>query len=264
MVDGTDPLAVVKTLVQRHAFVEALRDEPRSKRDLVAVLDVSRPTVYRGLRDLEVVGIVERDGDAYALTTYGTLVADRFAGLLDSVDSAAEIESFLRWVPPGTLDLDPRHLADADVYSGSPGDPYAMVNRHVRRLKETDHARALLPLTGLHAHEAMHDRVVNGGGRAELVVARAVAETLRGDPDYRPLTTDLAATDRYHVRVATDDLPFYLGVLDGVTQLGVDDGGQPRALLETDADAVRDWALETFGRRWAASEPIDFGGDGDH
>lgn len=261
--DGADAQTVVETLVQRQAFVEELRDEPRSKRDLVAALDVSRPTVYRGLRDLETVDLVERNGDTYALTTYGTLVADRFAAFLDSVESAADIESVLRWVPPGTLDLDPRHLADADVYTGSPGDPYAMVNRHVRRLAETDRVRALLPLTGLHAHEAMHDRVADGDGRAELVVAPAVAETLREDPDYRPLTADLAATDRFDVRVATDDVPFYLGVLDGVTQLGVDDDGQPRALLETDTDAVRDWALDAFERRWAAAEPIDVGDHGD-
>lgn len=253
-----DAIDVAEVLVRRRAFVDRLRERPHEKRELVSALDVSRPTVYRGLRELEEADLVEHDSGRYALTTFGDLVVERFVGFLDSVGSAAEVESFLRWVPPGSLDLDldPRHLADADVVSASPGDPYAMVNRHVRRLKEADHVRALLPLTGLHAHEAMHDRVVEGDARAELVVASPVVETMRTDPDYRPLTADLAATDRYEV-VVVDDLPYYLGVLDDLTQVGVDDDGQPRALLETDDDTVRAWAEETIESYRADAVPVD-------
>ena len=251
-----DAIEVAEVLVRRHAFVDRLRERPHEKRELVSALDVSRPTVYRGLRELEDADLVEHDSGRYALTTFGDIVVDRFVGFLDSVGSAAEVESFLRWVPPGSLDLDPRHLADATVVSGSPGDPYAMVNRHVRRLKEADDVRALLPLTGLHAHEAMHDRIVRGDGRAELVVAPPVVETMRSDPDYRPLTTDLVATDRYEVLVA-DGLPYYLGVLDDLTQIGVDDDGQPRALLETEDDTVRAWAEATFESYRADAVPAD-------
>lgn len=44
-----------------------------------------------------------------------------------------------------------------------------------------------------------------------------------------------------------DEVPFCLGIVDGLVQIGVeDDEGVPRALAESSSDELREWARERF------------------
>lgn len=249
--DRPDPLDAVAFLARapnRAALLDALRrDGPLDRRALRDRFDAARTTLGRNLDALEERGWVTTDDGGYAVTPAGAAVADDFAALRDTAEAAGRLQPALEWLTadafPATLDA----FADAAVVTADGGDPYAPVNRHVAALRSAERVRCLLPVVGLNALDAARERVRAGESEHELVVDSTVADVLRSDPSYAPGVEELAASDRVAVHVCDDDVPFYLGVLDDLVQVGVsDDDGVPRALVETDDAAARAWAAETY------------------
>lgn len=251
------PTELVDLLRRRSELLAALRDRPRPKRDLVDDLGVPRSTLDRALRELEAADLVAYEDGVYALTSVGNHLVAEFDAFTERASIAVELEPVLRWIDPADLDLDLRHLSDAEVWTPEPSDPWAMVNRHVRALETADRVRGMLPLVGLHAVETVRDRVVEGGATVRLVVEPTVAETLRDDESYAPLFRDLQAHDGHVVSVSDREIPFFLGVFDDeFVQIGVDEEKEPRALLETDDDAALSWARETLDAYERAVTPL--------
>jgi hypothetical protein len=58
----------------------------------------------------------------------------------------------------------------------------------------------------------------------------------------------MAETGRCRVFQADEHPPYFVGVMDDVVQIGADEGGEPRALVESTDPAVRDWAEATYER----------------
>lgn len=239
-------LDVIDVLLRRNGIVEGLRDGPKDKRDLVDELGVSRSTVDRATRELETAGLIEHVDGGYAVTSFGETAEAAFAEFVETLRLRRRLDALLRWVPDADIDVDLDALADADIVLPEPGNPYNMVNRHVRRLRDADTARVVLPLTGLHAFEAAHRAVVSDGAEHEYVVLPDVAKTYESNPDYAPLYEEMVGTGRFEVRVYDGDIPYYLGLLDGTVQIGVDEDGEPRGLLESDAAELGAWAAEKY------------------
>lgn len=227
----------------RVRLLETLRERDRATRDALRdAVSASRTTVSRNLDALVERGWVDVDDREYALAAGTDAVVDRFLDLESTVATADRLRPFLDHVDREAFDVDLAHLDDATVVAAEPGDPWAMVNAHVDRLRETDDDRIAVPLVGLHAMEALHEKVVDGDATVELVVSDPVAETFRSNQDYATLVDDLRAADGFELHRTEWSVPFYVGVLDDVVQVGVDEDGEPRALLETTDPAVRDWA----------------------
>lgn len=245
---GGDEIVIemMETALNRFTFIDCLDDEPTDKRTLVGELECSRSTVNRGIRELEALDLVEYVDGGYRLTSLGKLVATDFAGLAETIELRVKYEPFLEWTPEDAFDLELEQLRDADLALPKPGDPYAMVNRHVAELEQAARIRCLLPLTGLHAHKTLHTRIVEHGARVESVVTPDVAQTLQSGPDYVEFTEDMAVTGRYELYQYDGDVPYFVGLLDETVQIGVDEAGEPRALVETDNAEVQDWAEATF------------------
>jgi predicted transcriptional regulator len=249
--DRSDPLDAVAFLARapnRAAVLDALRrDGPLDRRALRDRFDAARTTLGRNLDALADRGWVRDDGDEYAVTPAGAAVADDFAALRDTAEAADRLQPVLARLSadafPAALDA----FADATVVTADGGDPYAPVNRHVVALRSAEQVRCLLPVVGLNALDATCERVRASDAEHEAVVEPAVADVLRSDPAYAPGVEELAAFDRVAVHVCDDAIPFYLGVLDDLVQVGVSDGdGVPQALMETRDDAARAWAAETY------------------
>lgn len=246
MIEDDQAVRTVELLVGRMQFVDRLRQGTLQKPEMVDELGTSRSTVDRAVRDLETHGIIEATDDGYTTTTVGDLVAGKLGELGETVRTGRRLTPFLEWIDADAFDLDLGALADADLYLPEPGDPYAMVNRHVTVLEGTTDHRLVLPLVGLHGFQAVHDVVLGGGGESEAVVASSVAETIRSNPEYAPLYEELATSDRFSVYVYDGEIPYFVGILDTTVQVGVDEDGEPRALLETKAAEVRQWAENRF------------------
>jgi predicted transcriptional regulator len=216
-------------------------------------VDASRTTIGRNLGALEEQGWIRRTNGECAITRQGELVAESLGDLVTTMEVTGKLRPFLEWIPDGTLGLDLTTLADAEITLPGDHDPRAMLNRHTRLLGEMDHARGVLPFTSLHSAETVHERVVENGARAEVVVGPAVAKLYRSAAEYVELIEELLATDRFEVFVHDGPLPYGLVVIDGMVQVVAAEDDEPRALLETDADAAREWADETYRRYRRAS-----------
>jgi len=258
MVDDELVTDLVDLLERRSELLEHLRAEPREKRVLVETLAVPRSTLDRAVRELEAAGLITHESSGYALTPLGERLLDEFAAFRTRVGCTVELEPVLRWIPPGTLDLDLQWLTDADCWTPEPNDPWAMVNRHVRALESTERVRGILPLVALHGVEVLHERVLEADADAQFVVEPGVAETLRTDETYAPLFRDLQARKPPTFIVADDrSIPYFLGVFDDeLVQIGVDEESEPRALLESRDERVLEWARETIEEYQQAASPI--------
>lgn len=256
MVTGDTVIDMLGVVLNRFPFMEALWEEPKEKRTLVSELDCSRSTVDRGIRDLESLDLVAYVDGCYQLTPLGEAVATGVADLTATVDLRLQYEPFLQWMPEGEFDLELERLRDADLLLPERGDPYAMVNRHVATVGQADTMRAVLPLTGLHAYQTGHEQVVENGAQAELVVTPEVAHTMQVNPDYAGLTEDLAATGRFQIYEYDGDIPYFVGVFDDTVQIGVDEAGEPRAIVETENSEVRRWAEATFEEYKQQAAPV--------
>lgn len=240
-------LEIVDLLGRRWGIMTSLADEPRDKRTLVEELDIPRSTLDRAVRELEAVDLLTYREGEYAVTPTGEYLVYSFSAFLERAEQALEMEPFLRWLSVDDLGLDLRHLEGAELYLPDSHDPYAMVNRHVEALERANTFRAILPLVGLHAFEMCYEQVVERGARHEVITEPGVIETLQSDESYASMYRELQETDRFNVFVYEDTIPYFVGVFDDETvQIGVDEEGEPRALLETDGPETRLWAHETI------------------
>jgi predicted transcriptional regulator len=249
-------LDVAGVLLHRLDTVDQLLDEPLDKRDMVDVLGVSRATVDRAVRELEVLNLIEYRDGVYQVTSVGEITADRFFQFMDTVDVAMELQEFLRWVPAAEFDIDLTLLAEAELFLPEPGDPWSMVNHHAQAMEKMDTCRAILPLTGQHAMEAAYERVTDAGASFETVVTPSVAEQFQSTPVYARLIEEMVATGRVHVFVYEGTIPYFLGVFADRIQIGVDENGEPRALLETKNEDVYEWAEDVYQQYKDEAEPV--------
>ncbi|MCU4975338.1 hypothetical protein OB955_21785 [Halobacteria archaeon AArc-m2/3/4] len=238
---------VIETVNRRIDVLEELLAEPTDKRTLEEHLDVSRSTIDRAIQELQLFELVAFADGAYRVTTYGQLVVQEYREFERSHRILAEFRPFLQHAPASAFDFDFRHLADAELFVPEMGDPYAMINRHVSAIDSMDAERVLLPVTGLHAHEAAHEAIVHGDARGDVIVGSEVVETWQSNPQYVDLTEELIATGRFEIFLYDGEIPFLAGVFDEeMVQLGVVEDGEPRALVETESAAIRAWAERTL------------------
>jgi predicted transcriptional regulator len=242
----------------RLRILRELSDDPGlDRRELGDRLDVSRTTVSRNVERLVEREWVEVDRGTYRATPCGELVATELADVLRAVDRARQVRPFFEWVSTESFDLDCRALRDADVVVSTPGNPYAPVDRHVDRLSNARRCRCVLPVTGRRALETAEEAAKNGGTELQMVVAPEVASSFENDDRLAPVFEALRSHDGVEVFVTDAAVPYYLGLVDGVVQVGVgDDDGVPRALLESDDESVQTWAAETYRRYRESARPL--------
>ena len=175
--------------------------------------------------------------------------------MLDTIGVVERLRPFLRWFPDDALEFDPRVLADAKIFVSSAANPYAPVNRHVEVMRSVEQFRCLLPAVGLQPMTVVRDCVVERSQEQAVVFGANVAPTLRRESAYAAVLEELGDSDRCDMYVADEEIRYYLGLCEDCVQIGVEDGdGMPRALVETDADEVREWAERTFESYLEAAE----------
>lgn len=218
------------------------------KRELRSELDVVRTTLQRNLNALEERDLIRADDGEYGITPAGELVAEDLLDVFETVRFATEVGPVLRRLVESAaeFDLDPRSLTDATVVESTTANPYAPVERHAATMAETDRARLVLPATGENPLGTAQSSVDEGAVH-EAIVTKAVADRLRTNPSLRRRFEPMADSENVSVYVYDGDVPYYLGILDERVQFGVhDERGIPEALLESESDDVRRWAIDRF------------------
>jgi predicted transcriptional regulator len=176
----------------------------------------------------------------------GTYVAEDLLELIETIQATNKVNPILTHVSPAEFHFEPHQLADATITESKPSEPYAPVDKHIARLEAADQVRCLLPLTGINSMKAAERRVLNGDAEYELVVDKRIAEKFRSDSEYTEMIDRMQATRQCTVYTYDGRIPYYLGLLDGIVQIGVSDEGMPQALLEVQSDQARRQAEEIY------------------
>ena len=239
-------MTIIDTATRRSEFLECLLEQPKDKRMVVDDIGMSRATVDRGLRELENVGLIEYTDGRFTLSTIGKATEQGLFNIIKTIRLGQRLHPFLRWVSYDNFDIDIHLLADAELLLPEPGDPWAMMNRHVQVLKEADNGRVVQPVASLYAMEAAYERIVNAGATGSTVVESSVADTFQTNPNYTELVEGMIATGRFDLYVYGGTIPYFIGVFDEIVQIGADEEGEPRAILETDSAKVLQWAENKY------------------
>jgi tetratricopeptide (TPR) repeat protein len=259
MVSGGDVTGgdVVSLALRRRNVLDALA-EPRTKRDLVSALDVSRSTVDRAVRELETAGLVDWDDDAYRLTAVGAAVRTELDRLLAVGDGAAAIASAFPALSPD-LDIPPALLADGTLHTPS-AEGHQLPDIVRTYLRDAERFQAVAPPTT--APTILSPVRELSGASVDVVLD---TESVGSLPERLPgIARWLAAADR--VDAFAGDVPPVAVIVaetsddDAVLVVGEDALGETACIEATDPDAVA-WGRELVE---TAIESADSALDGAH
>lgn len=256
--DGIEELAFLTRSAIRARLLQKLNQNGSMKNhELRRQFDCDRTTLQRNLDALVEHGWVQGRNGTYRITPAGELLAAGLFDHLDTVDTAMELRPFLRWTPDDALDIDIEHLAESDITVADSTHPHGAVSRHIDVMQTTEQFRGLIPSIGRHSLETTWRRVTSGEGTFEVVFTEDAATVLQSEPKYADMFTDILDTDRVQFFVSDDAIPYYLGIADDVVLVGVEDNkGMRRALLESEQDAVRAWAEDTYKAYRQRAQPL--------
>ncbi len=260
MIDA-DSLEEIAFLSRSPVRVELLhrieRKQAPTCRDLRDDIDASRTTIQRNLKALVDKGWIEKSDNVYICTFTGNLLCSAITELADSIETLHRLEPILEHVSRSDLDLNIQQLHNAKITVATPSNPYAPVNRHVEALQTAHDFRLSTAVVGRDAFEQVWEQTVQNGCDGELVLTNDAFEIVRSDSSYADLYRELLDVDNVELSVYDGDLPYYLGIVDDIVQVGVEDEtGVPKALLESDSPAVREWAIAKHETYRCESEPI--------
>jgi len=251
MVDDDSPIEQIAFLARSaprvHALEHLLSSGPTTRREFRNELAASRSTVTRTLAQLEERGWLSESEGTYRLTLSGQLITEQFLSLTQAIQTTEELSPFLNWFPYTEFDLDLDLLTDAEITASTPADPYAPGKCQTEFIETHSQFRGLLPSIEIDSVRAVHERIMTGEFESELVVSDVVGERITTG-EFARLFQEQLETGQVAIHVVDGGLPFFLGRCeDSSVQLGVeDDEGFPRALLETENDALAAWADSVY------------------
>lgn len=241
----------------RVAVLNELHEGPVTRRALRDATGISAVTLGRILGDFIEREWIESDGSGYRVTALGELVIESLEAFLESLDAAATLQPFARWLPTDEYDFGLERLADGTVFLPDPTDPNVTMRVAAQQVADSDHVRILTHGFSTLVINVLHERVTAGEMTVENVYAASVYEAVAAaegisDEFEALLEADGATFYRYD-----GEVPHVLAILDDGVGIGVDDDrGRPQAVLDVEDDVVRDWAIETFERYRADATEI--------
>lgn len=248
----TDELDAVVT--ERARCLQSLVDSPRRKRDLVDLLDCSKSTVTRALRDLGDAGLVERRDGQWTATRFGRCVAGTRRSYLDRLSTLSDAESLLDDVP-ADCPLDCRVIDDADVFLADSSVPDAVVREFLDRVETSTDLRIATPtlLTGF-ARECYERLTATDDYALELVAPGSTLDRVAG---VYPDVDELFAGDDA-IEVYRGEVPFSFGVWladDHVGVLVFADRGISGVVVN-DSESATEWAERQYDRARSTATPL--------
>ncbi|MFB6120743.1 MAG: helix-turn-helix transcriptional regulator [Halobacteriaceae archaeon] len=257
MSDSLEDVAFLTRSAHRVTVLRELADGPRTRTDLVDATGASRVTVGRILGDFTDRNWAVRDGDTYRVTPLGRLLAEDLSRLLDSAAVGRRFRDVLGLLPTDAIDVDFRAFADATVTEADPADPTAPARRYASVMADADAVR-VLSRTAKPAAIRHHREAVSESEQSFAVVhAERSLSAIATDPEMRAWLRDIAASGQGEHFRTDRAVPVDLMIADEtvVLMLSDEDGTRP-AVVESDDETVRAWAVEMFEAHRADATPV--------
>lgn len=250
---------LVSLLARRIEVLEHLLDEPQTRPELVADLDISRSTIDRAVRELEGMGLVEFDDGNYRASIVGHLAHQEYAELREELVILEEAADLLTTLPPDAP-LDLSVLQGAEVVIGREPAPHVPGSRLPEFLGGAEHLRTLsMAYTTPETGDVVANSVEEEGVRVEIVLERDLYEYLT---ESGALDIDSLADNPTFEAGLAEDLPFGLIIADrsGDTEVCLAVYGQERTLegiIINDTPEAVEWAESVWDRYSEAATPIE-------
>jgi len=222
--------------------------ETMTRQEVRDAVSASRSTVRRTVEAFIERGLINSVAGGYRLTATGRFLADGLGEMVERTRLVGAYEPLFGRLGASDHGLDPTWLDGAAITRSTETSPYGPAQKQTETVREATTFRGFLPAIEIEGSRVVHERITSGVLTAEIVVPAAMLDTLRSDP-FASLFREKLATDRFECWLTDDGLPFYLGLPDeeGV-EVGVDEDGIPRALVQSTDPAFRAWGEETFDR----------------
>ncbi|MCU4800523.1 hypothetical protein OB920_09090 [Halobacteria archaeon HArc-gm2] len=245
MTDAVDDVEFLARSENRVAVLDSLREGPATRAALQDRLGIDRVTLGRILASFEDREWVGTDGERYATTFLGDLVADRFGGFRSFVATARDLRALVGTVPLAELGFPVDRLADATVTTAGEGDPYAPVRQFMECVRDSDSLSGYdtTTIAPIYVDEIREE--ILGGMTTEIVYRPPVIDQIVSD--YREAVAGAVESGHLTLWVA-EDLPCGLAIFDDRVGIGAydDETGMLEVFVESDDPAIREWATESF------------------
>jgi predicted transcriptional regulator len=251
------PASILPLFARREAMLVLLRDEPRSKSELVDSLDVSRSTIDRGIRELESSDLVQRVDGGFQLTLSGRLLLTEYERYRECATGVVRSQALLTALPTDT-DLDPAALCGASVTLADRTAPYRPAEEYLEYVRTADHVDHVTTALSPQYVEGFREAIVDHGVEVRLAATESISRRLvTGHSD---TLAELFESGRLTMRELDTSPAFSLGIVERGDRVSAhylvyaDDGIRGR--IETahpDAAAV---AGETFEQYWATGTTV--------
>lgn len=251
--EAIEDVAYLVRSTNRVRILDALADDPTTRRALTETTGTSRTTLDRIVNEFEDRGWARRlDDGRYAATTTGRELSATVGSALDAVTAIRRLGDAVDWLPRDELDVGLEHFRDARLRRPESRDPVE-TSRYFADLARD--ARSLTVLSEwvppVVLAQTMHAQVVAGDLDAEFVVTNDVFERI---------VAEQSRLDRWHEMLSTnasswlldDAIPCNLFVFDDtvlVKASGPDARKESYGVpIESTNEVVREWALGLVDR----------------
>lgn len=242
----------------RVAVLNELTDDTRTRRELAERTDASQPTLGRVLRDLRERKWITYEGQGYAATATGRLVAEGFTDLRDILETEMKLREVVDWLPTEAMAFDLRRLTDATITVPSQTRPGAPVQRVLELLRSSDHVRIVSHAFNEQSLGVIHRRAVDGSQTFKGVLSPDAVDAIARDPTLCQQLQELIDSESAEIRRSSSEIPIAVTITDDLVHLLLrDDDGLLRAALDTDDERVLSWARATHEQYWRDASTLD-------
>lgn len=243
---------LTEVLSRRHDILRSLRNAPKERHVLVDYLDDSKSTVYKGVSQLQDLGLVESTAEGLRPTLFGMVALDRY----DELAQTAELGRLLASLPPGTIDSSALVGAEAVTPDAT------AVKRHLARiesmLRNADSIRGLSPAIDPDYVSILHQRIVNDELTAEFVLTKEIMTDIR--KEYPEVASEIISLDQAALFETASELPFTLLIVSagGEPEVAIEfgDEGLPTGIVWNDTTECLRWAETKYERYKQTAERV--------
>lgn len=248
----TSPDELIEVMSRRHEIVRSLLDTPKERHVLVDYLDDSKSTVYKGVSQLQELGLIQSTPEGLQPTLFGIVALERY----DELARTADLGDLLAHLPSEAIDSSALVGAEAVVPDSR------SVDRHLARVEEmlrkADSVRGFSPAVSPEYVSIFHQRTIDDGLTAELVLTKDIVTHLR--QEYSAAFDDALSTNNVTLYQTDTEVPFTLLLISSTegTKVCVELSGEAVAtgLIVNDSTECLRWAEEEYERHRQAAEEV--------
>ncbi|MCU4751373.1 hypothetical protein OB919_05155 [Halobacteria archaeon AArc-curdl1] len=250
-------IAFLANSENRVALLRCLTGGRHARDGLITKVGVSRVTLGRILDECDDRNWITQEGQVCTITPLGSWVLEEYEAFSEMMAAERRVREVFQWFPDEEYGFHIRHLADAKITAVSRANASAPLSQHVRLFENGGEFWSFSFAITLLFLKTCWRHVMNEDITFEWVFTPQVLDVLKNDPELARHSREMLESGRVEYRHYEGTITYIvLGSEKTVNLRLADKEGSPTALIESDIDAVREWAESTFDRYWADATPV--------